>query len=54
LLFVQRARGLDASSEGDVSGVGGIVWIRTLACGAGDLGFKSPRARHFYVLWLAF
>ena len=23
-----------------------LVWIKTLACGAGDLGFKSPRARH--------
>jgi hypothetical protein len=24
----------------------GLVWIRTLACGAGDPGFKSQRARH--------
>ena len=23
----------------------GLVWIRTLACGAGDPGFKSQRAR---------
>ena len=24
----------------------GLVWIRTLACGAGDPGFKSQRARY--------
>jgi hypothetical protein len=29
-----------------ISGARGLVRIRTLACGAGDPGFKSPRARH--------
>ena len=28
----------------------GLVRIRTLACGAGDPGFKSPRARHSWLL----
>jgi hypothetical protein len=29
-----------------VKGACDLVWIRTLACGAGDPGFKSQRARH--------
>ncbi len=29
------------------TGARGLVRIRTLACGAGNPGFKSPRARHF-------
>ena len=26
----------------------GLVWIKTLACGAGDPGFKSQRARQYF------
>jgi len=46
------ARGLDILSAWDVSGVSwnvllwaGLHRIKTLACEAGDPGFKSPRAR---------
>ena len=31
--------------NGNIDGARGLVWIRTLACGAGDPGFKSLRAR---------
>ena len=29
-----------------------LGWIRTLACGAGDPGFKSQRARQDHQCWL--
>jgi hypothetical protein len=42
-----RARGLVTMSEGGILGSEWLVWIRTLACGAGDPGFKSQRARQY-------
>jgi hypothetical protein len=41
------ARGLVTMSEVGVLDSEWLVRIRTLACGAGDPGFKSPRARHY-------
>ncbi len=39
------ARGLVTMSEGCISVSEWLVRIKTLACEAGDPGFKSPRAR---------
>jgi hypothetical protein len=38
---------IDLSLESENKGARSLGWIRTLACGAGDPGFKSQRARHF-------
>jgi hypothetical protein len=40
-------RGLEAKSEN--KGARSLGWIRTLACGAGDPGFKSQRARQIEI-----
>ena len=36
---------MDSGHRNPVCWARGLVRIRTLACGAGDPGFKSPRAR---------